>query len=95
MLVSIAVIVFGSVKEAVEYIQTSLNFQFPNLSSFQVILVTIGVTVFFITIYDSWKSKERLFNWRDGVRCRGCGHLFDFQHRPDKLTVSRKTTPRL
>jgi len=88
--VSVVVVLFGSIKEAVEYVQTFFNFQFPNLSSFQVILVTVGIIVLFLTIYDALKPKERWFNWRDGVRCRKCGHLFDFQHRPNKVRLSEK-----
>jgi len=34
-------------------------------------------------------SKSRAFNWRDGVRCRKCKRLFDFQHRPEKVKVSK------
>jgi transcription elongation factor Elf1 len=34
------------------------------------------------------QPPKRTFNWRDNVRCRNCGRLFDFQHRPDKVRLN-------
>ena len=87
---SIVVFLFGSLKEIVDYIQTYFNFQFPNFSSFQVILVTVGIVILSLTAYDALKPEERKFNWRDGVRCQKCKRLFDFQHRPEKVRISEK-----
>jgi len=83
-------IIFGSVKDAFEYIDALSGQQLSNLrlNTLQVILVTIGVMGFLLLAYDILKSKSRRICWRDGVRCRKCGRLFDLQHQPDKVVFS-------
>jgi hypothetical protein len=77
---------FGSIKDFVNYIETELGLQFQTFNAFQVILVSAGIMIVFLAIYDWWKTRKRGLNPRTMVVCRKCGSFFDFQN-PRALIV--------
>lgn len=84
------VLLFGSISDALIFVDEQLGWNLTKLpiAPIQLILLNIGIMSLFFLLYDLLKLKPREVNWRDGVLCKGCGRVFDFQHSPETVKFS-------